>query len=258
MSDTRRPDFQQLQYRFAAHLRDPEHQPAPDGIEARRLKIYRELFFNNVHNYLSNAFPVLRRLYDDAAWRRLVRGYYARHVAQAPQFHQIPEEFLDYLRNEREAEADDPPFLLELAHYEWVELSLAIADVEPNWARIDAHGDLLAAPPVVSPLTVLLSYAWPVHRIGPEHVPRQPPEGPTFLAVTRDRDDRVRFMHLNALSARLLHRLQTHPDDSGRRHLDALVEQMDGAAPQAVIAGGADLLAQFHARDIVLGSRRAA
>ena len=54
--------FQALQYRFAAHLRDPEHQPAPEGLEDRRLKIYRELFYNNVEDFLQTAFPVLRRI----------------------------------------------------------------------------------------------------------------------------------------------------------------------------------------------------
>ena len=29
-----RPAFQQLQYAFAAHLRDPARQPPPEGIEA--------------------------------------------------------------------------------------------------------------------------------------------------------------------------------------------------------------------------------
>ena len=35
------PDFQTLQREFAAHLRNPDSHPAPDGIEERRLDIYR-------------------------------------------------------------------------------------------------------------------------------------------------------------------------------------------------------------------------
>ena len=48
--------FQDKQYEFAAHLRDPENVPAPDGIEDRRMGIYRELFYNNL-----NILPYLVR-----------------------------------------------------------------------------------------------------------------------------------------------------------------------------------------------------
>jgi hypothetical protein len=35
-----------------------------------------------------------------------------------------------YLQNERKTNADDYPFILELAHYEWVEMALSIAQEE--------------------------------------------------------------------------------------------------------------------------------
>ena len=34
------PDYQQKQYAFAAHIRDPENIPPPEGIEDRRMAIY--------------------------------------------------------------------------------------------------------------------------------------------------------------------------------------------------------------------------
>ncbi len=45
MTDERQ--LEDLQRRFAAHLRDPATAPAPEGIEDRRLQVYRELFFDN-------------------------------------------------------------------------------------------------------------------------------------------------------------------------------------------------------------------
>ncbi len=59
MPDTAKADFIQQQYDFAAHIRNPEQNPAPAGIEDRRMGIYRELFYNNVEGFLSNGFPVL-------------------------------------------------------------------------------------------------------------------------------------------------------------------------------------------------------
>ena len=37
-----KPSFKDLQYRFTAHIRDPQNNPAPEGIEDRRLAIYRD------------------------------------------------------------------------------------------------------------------------------------------------------------------------------------------------------------------------
>ena len=68
-----RRDFQDRQYAFAAHIRDPEHRPAPDGIEDRRMALYRELFFNNLRNLLATLFPVLRKLHSDEHWAHFIR-----------------------------------------------------------------------------------------------------------------------------------------------------------------------------------------
>ncbi|MGB1582020.1 MAG: DNA-binding domain-containing protein, partial [Nevskiales bacterium] len=177
------PRFQQLQYQFAAHLRDPQANPAPESVEARRMRIYAELFYKNMAGFLAGAFPVLHKLYADEDWHALVRLFYAQHVSHSPQFYQIAGEFLDYLQHEHQTRDCDPVFLLELAHYEWVEMMLAIDPSEPDRAAIDPQGDLLASAPVVTPWLYNLSYQFDVQRIGPSYQPDAPPEQPTFLAV---------------------------------------------------------------------------
>ena len=117
------PDFRAVQYQFAAHLRDPRSNPPPSDLERRRTDLYCALAFTNVRNFVSDNFPVLRRLYDDAAWEALVRDYFARHRNRTPLFSRLATEFIDYLVNERDA-PQDPPFLSELAHYEWMESAL--------------------------------------------------------------------------------------------------------------------------------------
>ena len=71
---------------FAAHIRDPENNPAPDRIEDRRMGIYRDLFFNNVDGFLGNTFPVLKSLYEEQSWLELVRNFYSLHRCQSPYF----------------------------------------------------------------------------------------------------------------------------------------------------------------------------
>jgi hypothetical protein len=122
--------FKEKQYAFAAHIRDPANVAPPEGIDARRMAIYRKLFFNNLFNLLGTFFPVLRKIHTDDQWRRFIRGFMQHHQAKTPYFLQLPEEFLAYLQNEFEPSDEDYPFLLELAHYEYAELALAVSEDE--------------------------------------------------------------------------------------------------------------------------------
>lgn len=252
-------DFRARQQAFAAHLRDPSRCEVAD-IEDRRLKIYRELFYNNVENCLAAAFPVLRKLSDDAVWHARVRDFYARHRSIAPQFHRVPEEFLRFLEDERGEHADDPPFLRELAHYEWVELELSVSPLEIAPARRpdapDPNGDPLAAPPVLSPLAWTLGYTFPVHRIGPDFQPQVPGDAPTWLIVNRDRADNVRFMEINAVTARLTALIEAQPQASGRELLLQIAGELAHPQPEVVVTEGARIFEQLRTRDILLGTRR--
>lgn len=245
--------FQRLQYRFAAHLRDPRRHPAPRGIEERRLKVYRELFYNNVESFLASGFPVLRRITPDRRWHAMARDFLARHESHQPLFHRIAEEFLKYLERERGAVKGDPPFLRELAHYEWVELALSVSDAE--FPPADPAGDLLDGVPLLSPVAWPLAYRFPVHRIGPAFQPAKPGESPTHLVVWRNRDDEVKFMEANAVTARVL-QLMSGGRRSGRAILRQVARELRHPDPAAVVADGAALLRGLQERGIVLGTRR--
>ena len=242
--------FQQLQRQFAAHLRDPAANAAPPGIEDRRLQIYRDLFYNNIEDCIANAFPVLRAITPDAAWHARVRDFYARHASASPQFHQIAEEFLRYLEEERGEHPDDPPFLGELAHYEWVELALSVSEQELGAPSGEA--DPLASPPRLSPLAWSLSYAWPVQRISPDFQPAEPGDQPTYLVVWRNREDAVRFMEINAVTARLLQLVEEQPESTGRELLLRVAAEMHHPHPEAVVEQGAGILRDLRQREILL------
>lgn len=242
------------QCEFAAHLRDPQHSPAPAGIEERRLAIYRALFYNNVEGLLSGNFPVLRRVLGDSGWHALVRAFYRDHRAHTPLFPEIGREFLRYI--ETRDDADDPPFLLELAHYEWIELALALDDGDPDAAPHDPNGDLLAGVPLVSPLAWPLAYRFPVQRISAEFLPTAPDPQPTFLLLVRGRDDVVRFKAIDLLGFRLLQALADNADGaSGRGVLAALAAEAGSADVERFIADGGRLLEQLREREAILGTR---
>lgn len=230
------PHFIQRQYEFALRIRDPQHAPAPADVDPKRMAAYEELFYNNINESLSNSFPVLRKLHDDERWHALVRDYFTSHRARTPLFHEMPREFLIYLEQGHEEQNGDYPFLLELAHYEWIELELLTAD--ETVPEHDARGDLLNGPPLLSPLTRLLSYHYPVHQIGPENIPQQPGVEPTHLLVYRDLEDEIGFMELNPVTARLLQLISEQPQLSGRELLEQIATELDHPNTQTVIDGG--------------------
>lgn len=249
--------LEELQRRFAAHLRDPAAAPAPEGIEERRLQVYRELFFDNLSSSLAGAFPVLHQILGAGRWARLVRDFYRDHRCHTPLFLEIPREFLGYLDQERRVQPDDPPFLYELAHYEWVELALAVDEHDLTTVAVDPSGDLLDAIPVLSPLAWPLAYRFPVHRLGPNHQPSAPPAEPSFYIARRDRNDAVGVIQVNAVTLRLVERLQQDPEHTGRTHLEALAGELPQLERDSVLSGGLAALREMLEADVVLGTRPA-
>ncbi len=244
--------FQSVQRGFAAHLRNPAVHPAPAGIEDRRLRIYRELIYNNIEGFLSSGFPVLHSIYASADWHALVNDFVASHVSRSPYFSEIAEEFLAYLEHERGVVASDPPFLLELAHYEWVELALDIADVDLSEPKPADTANVLDSNLAVSPLAWPLAYRYRVHHIGPEFQPDEPGEEPTYLVVYRNHSDDVRFMEINAVTFRLLQLLQEESTLTGAQALEKLAEEMQHPDPAALLPFGEGLLAELQQASILL------
>lgn len=244
--------FQQYQLQFTAHIRDPERNAMPAGASPRRMGIYVELMFNNISGQLASNFPVIRQLHTDARWDALVRDFMIRHQCQTPHFPEIALEFIAYLQTERDA-SGDYPFLLELAHYEYAELAVDISQDEEPPAH-DPNGDLLSAPIVLANTAWNLSYQWPVHEIGPEFLPEQPPAEPTHLLVYRDRQDAVHFMEITAPTQWLIQHLKENPQATGQQTLTALAQQMQHPEPDAMLRFGAGILADLRERNVILGT----
>ncbi len=250
--------FQDKQYAFAAHIRDPEHTVAPEGIEDRRMAIYRQLFFNNLYNLLGTFFPVLRKICPDERWRHVIREFMKLHRAKTPYFLKLPEEFLAFLELEYQALDDDFPFLTELAHYEYVELALRVSVDENDLNDVDPDGDLLTEMPVKSVLAWAFAYHYPVHRISKDFLPREPSEESTYLAIYRRSDDQVSFLELNAVTAGLLDAVENNSASlSGEALLRELAVRIHHPDVDALIKHGADALEEMRQLKILTGTRSA-
>ena len=243
-------DFKSKQLEFAAYIRDPENNPLPADVNGQRMAMYRELFFNNIEGFLSGNFPVLRKILNDQQWLALAQDFYAKHPCQSPHFSQIPEEFLDYLQNERDS-SEDFPFMLELAHYEWVEMALSIAkdelaDYHPN------PENLLNQVVALSPLAWSLAYQYPVHKIAPAFLPLEAPEQPTFLIVYRNREDDVNFIEITPITYRLLEIIQEQEQPVIDACLKQVAKESNHPDPELIVAGGLQILKDLAEKTIIV------
>ena len=225
-----------MQQDFAAHIRYPDRNPPPPGVPPRRMDVYAGLVYQNIENFLARTFRMTRRILSDAHWDAMVRDFIHRHVSGSPYFLQIPEEFLVYLETERDT-SEDPPFLLELCHFEWVPLSLDMSDAEPFSRRPEPP--ILDRRLVLSPLARPLRYRYPVQKIGLDFQPEAPPDAVTWLIGYRDENERVRFMSSNEVTVRLLQILAESP--SARHALERVADELE-RDPERIVEFGEGII----------------
>ena len=234
--------FQQHQFNLAKSIRTNTGKLS--GIEPRRLKIYQELFFNNLEGFCATAFPVFKSLMHEKSWQVLVRDFFVQHQCETPHFCEIAQEFLHYLF-EHKNESLEFPFMLELAHYEWAELacSVVIDNNESNsyftqqCSEVDIENGKLTLPERVMPL----SYQYPVHSISVENA-HSIQAVPTSLIVYRDIEDDVQFMQVDALSIVMLQLIEQSPLITSTELITQInqlnptlsVEQLKGFMQQAI------------------------
>jgi len=246
-----------LQYQFTAHMRDPDQHPAPEGIEDRRIGIYRELIFCNAESFVSSNFPVIRTLYNEAEWNALVRGFLREHLCHTPLFPEFSREFMRYVEWRQQQDKGDPPFLLELAHYEWAELALNLDENDIAAVPHDPNGDAIDGVPAMSPLACVLPYRFPVHLIGQDFIPTEAPAEPTVLLLVRGRDDHVHFHEINTLGALLIERLQQNESLTGNQCLEQLLADHGVAGNAEMRAAGIAMLRDLQTNEAILGTRTA-
>ena len=218
------------------------------------MKVYRELFFNNIDGMLAANFPVIRRIFGDDDWHALVRAFYRDHRSRTPLFTELPREFLRYLETrdvDRRSAVAARTGALRMGR-------ACAADQRSRPAttsRTIPTVICLSGRPLPSPLAWPLAYAWPVHRIGPDYQPEVAPREPTLLLLRREADGKVSFHSLSPLTFRLLQRLDLEPALSGREQLAALAVEAGAEDIDAFMRDGAAMLLQLHREGTLLGTQ---
>ncbi len=243
-------DFKLKQAEFAAYIRDPNNNPKPSDVPTKRMEMYRELFFNNVEGFLSSNFPVLKKIHTEQEWHALSQDFFSKHKNETPYFSEIAEEFIGFLENERKNK-EDFPFLLELAHYEWVEFALSIAQVEDTPIDLEFIASLAQQPLALSDLAWPLAYQYPVEQISPDLLPLSPPEQPTFLVVYRNDEHQILFLKINAITFRLLQIIDENKGASADHCLQCLAEESGHPDPQKFKESGLEILMNMAEKGVI-------
>ncbi len=249
------PRFFAVQRAFTQYLRDPDHVAPPADLASERLAVYSHAVIKNAETFMGENFPRVKSLFSAAAWTSLVRDYFRRHASTTPLFVQLPAEFLRYLDELRD-DPHDPPFLYELAHFEYLETEVSADEQRIDERGFDPAGDLISGVPVVNPTLRLVRYAFPVHRIEPSDPPDDEPGTPTFIVAFRDRGHRFGFIDLNSASARAVEILLRDEGRSGYEIMCAIAAELQHPNPEAVVAAGREILERLAARDAILGTQR--
>ncbi|MEQ1545233.1 putative DNA-binding domain-containing protein [Methyloglobulus sp.] len=242
-------DFKTKQLEFTRYIREPLKNPAPTDVKPERMAMYRELVFNNIESFLAGNFPVIRKILDNQQWFELTQDFFSKHKCKTPYFSEIAEEFLDYLENER-SNPDDFPFLLELAHYEWVEMALSIAKEDVH-ANQEISDDFLNRTIQLSPVAWPLVYQFPVQLISPEYLPLKQPGQPSYLIAYRDQADDVKFIQINSMTYRLLEIIQEHDRITAKNCLKQVAEESLHPNPDVIITGGLQILKELLEKTVI-------
>ncbi len=248
------PRFLALQRAFADYLRRPDSVAAPGNHEERRLRVYRNAVFHNVAALMQDNFPRIRAILEDADWHLLIRDYLCDHVATTSAFVHLPLEFLSYLEHERNSPPADPPFLTELAHFDWLETLVGADPVRIELNGVDRGGDLLADIPVVNPVLRIHNYRFPVHAITADYQPAQPPANPTVIAAFRDLENLYGFLDLNPAAARLLAAAQNNASENGAALIRKVGIELGLEVSDSLIDAGAGILERMRLREAILGT----
>ncbi|WP_333797677.1 HvfC family RiPP maturation protein [Rheinheimera sp.] len=239
-------DFQAVQQQFAAAIRDPANA-APATVNAERMAVYQQLFFNNVQNFVNSAFPVLHSLYPASLWQQKLRQFFAQSSLSSPYFLDIAAGFFQWFSS-KGLSAEDPAFAIELAHYEWLELYLATTTSEAQTPRLETLHS--TQPLQFSELALLLCYQYPVMQISRDFQPTVA-DGPYYLLMYRNDTDEIKFVSLNELSATTMQILATTPGLSLDEVLAQLKLFIPAADPEVLQAGAAELFSKFARKGVI-------
>lgn len=208
------------------HL-DPRAFGADRGLDAsdqealakfqRRLRVYKGLVKGSILDPIPDCFPILKALLEAAdAWQDCLDAFFASRSVQSLYYRDVNPTFVAWLAESAWGQ-ERWPFLLQLAHFEYVELEVLIS---PDTVPVPG----LKATPDPEDRAVFdgafrnLAYGYRVLEADEEDP--EPAEAPAFVVCLRNREGRFETREVdNRISAFLAQALQQAPLGAATRAL---------------------------------------
>lgn len=245
--------FSDIQRQFTRYLRNPDRAPLPAGTDRLGMRYYAKSYRRKLHYLLETSMPALAATLGREALSSLVDDYVRLPRESLGGKSTLAEAFVQFL-GKASAGRGLPPFIPELAHWSMKATLVPVSqrNIEDN--GLDRDGDLLRRVPVFSPVAELLTYEWPVHRIGADFLPATKPARATHLIVYRNRRDHGGWIELNRWAAEIAR--QVRDNAAGKTGVEILADNhlrhplLVGHSP---VHEGRVILEALRQRDIIVG-----
>ena len=227
--------------------RDPEgfgarwHLPPADTAALLRFKdrlaLYRDLGRANLEEAVENIFPITQAVLGDA-WDECIAAFLANRNLTTPFYRDIAPTFVEWLGSSRWG-LDRWPFLLPMAHFEFVEVMVLRSPTEPPVESLDTEPTPNCRL-VLNGATQVMNYAFAVHKANQEFP--VPEELPTYLLAYRDAGDEFQVLELTPATAALMVRgqeetLSLAANSLGLSDLDEALSLLKDLAARGAIRG---------------------
>jgi hypothetical protein len=235
------------------------HGVDADDIEAvlassapARLAVYRSLVRNGLGSVVQRMLPRTRARMNACCAGRFDADLAAFAEEVGPRTHylrDVPAELFAWAAPRWRADVAVPPYLVDLAAFELAAFAVAAsASVRAPEAVAEVAID---RPLLFAESARILRFAWAVHELpASDDDATEPPRRDAHLLAYRDADHAVRWLELTPLAAAVIERLLAG-EALGGAVQRACADH--GAAPAAVLADVARLLADLGARGVVVG-----
>lgn len=171
----------------------------------RRLRVYKGLVKASVLDPIPDCFPILKTLLEKAeAWSTCLDAFFASRSVQSLYYRDVNPAFLAWLADTAWAQ-DRWPFLLQLAHWEYMELEVLIGpESRPESGLRQVPGTEDRA--LFDGAFRNLAYGYRVHEAD-EEAP-EPATGATFLLCLRNPEGRFETQEVDGRTSAFLARAQ--------------------------------------------------
>ena len=240
-----------------ASLGLPEHERVgmlAAGVE--RLIAYHEMVHSRLQRTIAAFIGPAAELLGSARLRADVDAWVREVGSTSAYIRDVPAEFLSWARPRWDADAEQPPWLAELAAHH-IEIRSIRHDPRPTGEPNDVNLEL-DRPIVCNGTTRVLRYRWAVHhsptpplQFGPSHAPEPIADGHAVIGYRHPKHQQPRFVDIKPRSAAMLERLLA--GQSLRAALFGACEAMGEQLDDQILSVTAVTLADLVDRQVLLG-----